>query len=309
MPLAFSSYHTVHGTVSLGPVNAMSGTSLFRVGSMLSVGSPAADVSDVALSRLMPVCWKQKLFTGVPLPGVTPAQVAAPEMPRDTKIWNLAAPSVVAPSCSRHTTHGSGLLPATAAPPATEGSSAVRFVWMFSDGTCALPARSAPDGSHRFDAESKRLAKMFVRLPARWLLGSYQATHGTLRPAPAKSMAGSSACFVGSMLSDAGEPCVTQAPFLNARTKICCASPVFCSNVAHGTRSPPAARLPPTTSEMPASWCGSMPFAGSLLTCPPAAGSDWNAAKALDASTSAVKAAPSAASGRLNRYTIVPPGL
>ena len=42
MPLAPSSYHTVHGTVSLGPVKAMSGTSLFRVGSMFSVGSPAA---------------------------------------------------------------------------------------------------------------------------------------------------------------------------------------------------------------------------------------------------------------------------
>jgi hypothetical protein len=63
---------------------------LLRVGSMLSVGSPAADVSDVA-QPLDAGLLGQKLFTDVPLPGVTPAQVASPEMPRDTKIWNLAA--------------------------------------------------------------------------------------------------------------------------------------------------------------------------------------------------------------------------
>ena len=45
-------------------------------------------------------------------------------------------------------------------------------------------------------------------------LGSYQVTHGTVRPAPAKSMEGASASFVGSMLSDAGKPCVTHGTVL-----------------------------------------------------------------------------------------------
>ena len=43
---------------------------------------------------------------------------------------------------SYHATHGTGSLPATVAPPATEGFSAVRFVLMFSDGTPAPFARS-----------------------------------------------------------------------------------------------------------------------------------------------------------------------
>src|SRR5262249_18337154 len=116
MPLAFSSYHTVHGTVSLGPVKAMSGTSLLRVGSVLGPGPRGGGGGVGAPSRLTRVCGKEKLSRGVPLRGVTPAKDAAPEMPRDTKIWTLAAPSVVAPSCSRHPPHGTGLLPATAAP-------------------------------------------------------------------------------------------------------------------------------------------------------------------------------------------------
>ena len=77
-----------------------------------------------------------------------------------------------------------------------------------------------PDGSQRFAAALKRLAKMLVGEP-KASLGSYHATQGTVRPVPAKSMEGASASFVGSMLSDAGKPCVTHAPFLNARTKIC----------------------------------------------------------------------------------------
>src|SRR2546425_11600205 len=126
---------------------------------------------------------------------------------------------------------GTGSLPAVVAPPATEGFSAVRSVWMLSDGTCAPSARSWPDGSHRFAPALKRLAKMFVGSP-RCALGSYQATQGGARPAPAESVDGASASAVESMLSDAGKPSVTQAPFLNARTNICCDLPTFCSNVA-----------------------------------------------------------------------------
>src|SRR5213596_4259319 len=145
---------------------------------------------------------------------------------------------------------GTGSLPATVAPPATEGFSAVRFVWMLSDGMSAPSERSWPDGSHRFAPALKRLAKMFVGSP-KWKLGSYHATHGTVRPAPAKSIDGASASTVGAMLSDAGEPWVTHWPFLKARTKICCDRPSFCSNVAHGTGTSPAVIAPPTTSETP----------------------------------------------------------
>jgi hypothetical protein len=67
-------------------------------------------------------------------------------------------------------------------------------------------------------AAQKRLAKICFAPPGA-ALGSYQASQGTLRPAPAKSIDGPSASAAGSMLSDA--PWVTHWPFLNARTKIC----------------------------------------------------------------------------------------
>src|SRR5262245_61381034 len=125
---------------------------------------------------------------------------------------------------------------------------------MLSDGTCAPSARSCPDGNHRFAPALKRLAKMFVGLGSpKWLFGSYHATQGTVRPAPAKSIDGASASTVGSMFKDAGEPCVTHAPFLKARTKICWDLPSFCSNVAHGTALFPATTVPPATSTRPAS--------------------------------------------------------
>src|SRR5438094_2241981 len=165
---------------------------------------------------------------------------------------------------------GTGSLPATVAPPATEGFSAVRFVWMLSDGMSAPSERSWPDGSHRFAPALKRLAKMFVGSP-KWKLGSYHATHGTVRPAPAKSIDGASASTVGSMLSDAGEPWVTHWPFLKARTKICCDRPTFCSNVAQGTALLPATTVPPAASTRPASWLGSIILAGSSFSWPPRA--------------------------------------
>src|SRR5438093_7849420 len=105
-----------------------------------------------------------------------------------------------------------------------------------------------PEGSQTLAAALNRLAKMLVGHP-RAATGSYQATHGTVRPAPAKSIDGASASAVGSMLSDAGKPWVTQAPFLKARTKICWLSRLFCSKVAHGTLTLPAVRVTPGTSE------------------------------------------------------------
>src|SRR5437016_6408649 len=209
--------------------------------------------------------------------------------------------------------HGTGSFPATVAPPATEGFSAVRFVWMLSDGTCAPSARSWPDGSQRFAPALKRLAKMFVGRavhtiglppvhtppwPPRLLFGSYHATHGTVRPAPAKSIDGASASTVGSMLSDAGEPWVTHWPFLKARTKICCDRPTFCSNVAHGTWTLPAVTAPPATSETPASWFGSIPLARSSFTCEPFAGSGRKPACATEAASSVPTAARSAIARR-----------
>src|SRR5438034_3994055 len=204
---------------------------------------------------------------------------------------------------------GTGSFPATVAPPATEGFSAVRFVWMLSDGIPAPSARSGPDGSHRFAPALKRLAKIFVGSP-KWTFGSYQATQGTVRPAPAKSIDGASASTVGSMLSDAGEPCVTHAPFLKARTKICWESPIFCSNVAQGTWTLPATTVPPATSTRPASCFGSMEFAASSLTWAPLDGSDTKAADAVDASIPAsIVARPRVRSLRFIRDLLVPSGL
>src|SRR5947207_1527394 len=95
---------------------------------------------------------------------------------------------------------------------AMSGSTPERVGSMLSDGRWLPPERSCPEGSQRFAPALKRLAKMFVGGP-KAAFGSYQATHGTVRPAPAKSIDGASASAVGSMLSDAGKPWVTQAPF------------------------------------------------------------------------------------------------
>src|SRR5262249_4256524 len=223
-----SSSHTTHATVSFGPVNAMSGSTPERVGSMLSVGSPLSDgIGPVGFSRSSPTCCQQKPFTSIPPVGFVPTGHTvlgtACFTAFATKICRSVVPSFGTPSFSSQVIHGTGSLPATTAPPATEGGSAVRRVWMLRDGRWTGP-RPWPEGSQRLAGALKRLAKMLVGQPAA-ALGSYQATHGTVRPVPAKSIDGASASSVGSMLSDAGRPCVTQPPFLNARTKICCSPP------------------------------------------------------------------------------------
>src|SRR3954453_8021719 len=257
MPLAPCSYQTIHGTVSRLPVKAKSGSMPSRVGSTFSDGSSAAGVGAAALRRLTPVCRQQNWLTLVPPPGWLAAQRVC-LIAREAKIWFLAAASVAAPSFSCHATRGTGSLPATAAPPTSAGFSAVRSVWMFSDGIACTGARSWPSGTQTFAAALKRLAKMFVAAPAaRFELGSYQAVHGTVRPKPAKSIDGASASWLAWMLSD--WPWVTKRPPLNARTKTCCEAPVFCSNAAHGTFGAPAASEPAATSETPASWLGSTP--------------------------------------------------
>src|SRR5215475_946703 len=106
---------------------------------------------------------------------------------------------------------------------------------MLSEGT--PEPRSCPSGTPLLPVALKRLAKICLAPPSA-AFGSYQESHGTVRPAPAKSIDGSWASTSGLMLSD--RPWVTHWPFLNACTKICCELPDFCSNVAHGTRGPPA---------------------------------------------------------------------
>ena len=59
------SYQTTHGTVSPGPVKAMSGSIPLRLGSTLRDGSPA--------ERSTPTCCQQKPPTGLPPAGFVPA--------------------------------------------------------------------------------------------------------------------------------------------------------------------------------------------------------------------------------------------
>src|SRR5436309_413850 len=263
--------------------------------------------------RSSPTCWKQNPFTLFASDGLKPVHGVAAAgcfTPFATKICRGESASVSPPSFSSHMIQGTGSLPAIEAPPATEGFSAVRFVWMLSDGMRRPSTRSWPDGSHAFAPALKRLAKMFVGSP-KWKFGSYHATQGTVRPAPAKSIDGASASTVGSMLSDSGEPCVTHAPFLKARTKICWESPIFCSNVAQGTWTLPATKVPPATSTRPASCFRSMEFAASSLTWAPLDGSDTKAADAGGAETSvppSIVARPRVQSVRFIRDLLSRPG-
>src|SRR3989475_1023887 len=191
IPVGSSSYQTTQATVSLLPVKAMSGSTPERVGSMLSVGSPGASgVGEFGSSRSRPTCCQQKPFSLFLPAGFVPTGHGVPAVACfrafATKICRRVV-SVATPSFSSHVTHGTGSAPATAAPPATDGFSAVRRTWMLSEGMWPPAVWSCPDGSQRFAAALKRLAKMLVGQPNA-ALGSYQATHGTVRPAPAKSI-------------------------------------------------------------------------------------------------------------------------
>src|SRR4051794_11183092 len=202
MLLLSFSYHSVHATVSLGPVKAMSGSTPLRLGSMLSVGSPVGDEPPSLARRSSPTCCQQKFDTLVLADGLKPvhgAWGAACLTPLETKIWSWLPDPLTLPPCSCHATHGTGSAPATAAPPATDGFSASLSVLMFSDGT--PDPRSWPSGCHTLSAATKRLAKICFSPPSA-ALGSYQASHGTVRPAPAKSIDGASASTFWSMFSD-----------------------------------------------------------------------------------------------------------
>src|SRR5262245_6784187 len=151
IPLGSSSYQTTHATVSFGPVNAMSGSTPERVGSMLSVGSPVSSgVGEAGSSRPRPTCCQQNPFWLLAPAGFVPsghgASAAACFKAFTTKIWRRVVSSSGTPSFSSQVTQGTGSLPATAAPPATEGFSAVRRTLLLRDGN---PPRICPEGSQR----------------------------------------------------------------------------------------------------------------------------------------------------------------
>ena len=85
-----SSYQTVHTTVSSLPVNAMSGSTPARVGSMLSVGSTVSSgAAWPEARRSMPTCCQQKpfrLFAADGLKSVHGVPAAACFTPFDTNI-------------------------------------------------------------------------------------------------------------------------------------------------------------------------------------------------------------------------------
>ena len=163
--------------MSFAPVNAMSGSTPLRLGSMLSVGSPVADEPPFFSSRSRPTCCQQNAATEAASDGLKPLQAcfsAACLTPLETKIWSWLPDPLTLPSSSSQATHGTGSLPATAAPPATEGFSASLSVLMFSDG---MPApRSWPSGCQRFSGRdeaagedlllaTERSARLVPRVP------------------------------------------------------------------------------------------------------------------------------------------------
>src|SRR3954447_19723437 len=97
------SYQTVQATVSLGPVNAMSGSTPLRLGSTFSVGSPFASDPASLARRSRPTCCQQKLLTLAASDGLKPVQGdfgAACLTPLDTKIWLWLPDLLTLPSCS-----------------------------------------------------------------------------------------------------------------------------------------------------------------------------------------------------------------
>ncbi len=76
---------------------------------------------------------------------------------------------------------------------------------MFSDGTMTLPPsvpRFWPAKIHLFWVTSKRLANTLLLPKPVPVVSSYQVAHGTVRPAPAKSISGASASSPWSKFSE-----------------------------------------------------------------------------------------------------------
>src|SRR4051794_23440074 len=72
-PLLSFSYQTTQGTASPGPVNAKSGSTPLRLGSMLSVGSPAGSGAELVLARRSrPTCCQQNVLTLALADGLRP---------------------------------------------------------------------------------------------------------------------------------------------------------------------------------------------------------------------------------------------
>jgi hypothetical protein len=197
---------------------------------------------------------------------------------------------------------------------------------MFSEGTGTVPPprpRPWPPKIHlpwlaSPGVLSNRLAKMFSAPKPVPLVSSYHVAHGTVRPAPAKSIAGASPSCPSSKFSEPGNvgdalerpptvpaPRVVHAPAANDRENTWSlaglASPW--RKIDHGTATFPAVRAPPTTSAFVGSSpltlsAGLIPDAMPSLTWLPG-GSGWNAL-AVPAAASAATVAATATLRRLS---------
>src|SRR6478752_3193335 len=138
---------------------------------------------------------------------------------------------------------------------------------MFSDGTAGpLPPlpRPCPAKIHLPVVASNRLAKTLLEPKLVPVVVSYHVAHGTVRPAPAKSIAGASPSWPWSKFSDPVNvgvalerpptvplPRVVHAPPANEREKIWSCPLASCwRNTDHGTAGLPATSAPPTTSAL-----------------------------------------------------------
>ena len=213
-----------------------------------------------ALRRFTPVCCQQNVTLGACRARCRAVGRPWPRARRRSDPCRLVAP----PSFSFHATHGTGSLPGRHG-----GAAGHRGVLRVAVGVdvqrreLLAALRSWPSGIQtlsRWSRSGWRRCSL-RRRGRRWA----RTSSPTARCVPRRRSRSTAPRPSGwwSMFSDAGKPWVFHAPFLNARTKICWLGwPVFCSNVAQGTFTPPAASEPPTTSETPAGCRETMPAAG-----------------------------------------------
>ena len=253
-----SSYHTTHGTVSPAPVKAKSGLTPSRLGSMFSDGSPLAlKSSDEASTRLRPTCCQQKLETLWLALGVKPVQSLCLTA-RETKIWFLAAAPSVFPRHPRHRV-GAGLggpaherrvLGVLVGVDVQRGDEVLRRAVLALGDPGVVGGVEAAGEDLRLGARDVAVG-LVPRRPRHGAPGAGEVDRRRLGLLVGLDVQRLALRLPRAVLERADEDVLRRADLL--------------LEGAPGHRGLGASSAPPTTSETPASWLGSMPTAGSSL--------------------------------------------